>query len=116
MELREFREFKVFRVFRVFKESKASPFTPPSPKLGEGARRRQSDAFVRVVLLKVKTQRTEGFLCQKKERVRSLLCVSEELALWILVQKAPVICVFEKTQRSERILGAQENSLRSLLS
>ncbi len=44
--------------------------TPPSPKLGEDARRRESDAFVRVVLLKVKTQRTEGFLCQKKERVR----------------------------------------------
>ena len=34
----------------------------------------------------------EGFLCQKKERVRSLLDVGEELAPCILVQKAPTRC------------------------
>ena len=44
-----------------------------------------------------------------------MLVANEELALGILVQKAPVICVFEKMQRSERILGAQENLPRSLL-
>ena len=32
----------------------------------------------------------EGFLCKMKERARSLLNVSEELALWNFVQKAPI--------------------------
>ena len=39
-------------------------------------------------------------MCQTRRRVRSLLPVSEELAYRSAVQKAPVICVFEK--RRER--------------
>ena len=41
-----------------------------------------------------KTILEEGFLCQKKERLRSLLSANEEAALWILGQKAPYKIAF----------------------
>ena len=56
------------------------------PKEGASPQVPYNGTFVRVVLPKVsteikKTQRTEGFLCQKKEWLRSLLIANEEATL-----------------------------------
>ena len=61
---------------------------------------------MRVAPKKVKMHRMEGFLCQKKERVRR-----RQSDAFVRVAPKKV----KKTHRSERILGAQENHLRSLL-
>ena len=70
------------------------PFTPPSPKLGEGARRRQRDAFVRVVILKVKTHRRERILGAQENLPRSLLDANEGEIYHSATPKTPLICVF----------------------
>ena len=64
----------ILPVFLVF------PLGRPAPAVG---RRSSVDK---------KTHRAEGFLCQKKERVRSLLGVGEELAYRSATPKTLFIC------------------------
>ncbi len=78
------RVFKVIRVIRVIKDSiylNSLITLKTLLKLSQEEKMHRSDAFVRVVIPSQITQIVEGFLCQKKERVRSIVDLCEELAL-----------------------------------